>query len=198
MIKKSIIPFFLFFAIALASIAGSKDKKITLNTTASTLKWHAKKVTGEHYGKVPFVNGAFIVNGTTLKGGDFEINVDGLTVEDIKDERGNSRLTAHLKNNDFFATDQHPKAKFVITSAKKTKADSYDIQGDLTIKGITNKISFPATVKVDKSGVKASAVMKVDRTKYDIKYRSGNFFQNLGDKAIEDEFTMTVDLVANN
>lgn len=174
-----------------------KDRKLSVNTSTSTVKWHAKKVTGEHYGKVPLSNGVLMLDGNVLKGGSFEIDVNSLTVEDVKDEKSNGRLTAHLKNDDFFATDKFPKATFAITNAKKMAGDKYEIQGDLTIKGITNKITFPATVKSEKSLVKANATIKVDRTKFDIKFRSGNFFQNLGDKTIEDEFTLTVELVAD-
>ncbi len=174
-----------------------EDRKLSVNSSASTVKWHAKKVTGEHYGKVPLTNGVLVLDGNVLKGGNFEIDVNALTVEDVKDEKGNARLTAHLKNNDFFATDQFPKANLAITSVKKTTGDNYEIQGNLTIKGITNKVNFPAVVKADKNLIRANATIKVDRTKYDIKFRSGNFFENLGDKAIEDEFTLTVDLVAD-
>lgn len=195
--RYTLVCFISLLAITFMSAKVLKDRKLNVNTSASTVKWNAKKVTGEHYGKVPITSGNLLLDGNTLKGGSFEIDVNSLTVEDIKDEKGNSRLTAHLKNNDFFATDQFPKATLNITNVKKGKGDNYEIQGDLTIKGITNKLSFPATVKSEKSLVKANAVIKVDRTKFDIKFRSGNFFENLGDKAIEDEFTLTVELVAD-
>lgn len=196
--KKYTVTFMMaIVAFSLLAATMAKERKLSVNTSASTVKWHAKKVTGEHYGKVPLSSGNLLLDGNVLKGGNFEIDVNSLTVEDIKDEKGNGRLTAHLKNNDFFATDQFPKANFIITSVKKSTGDKYDIQGDLTIKGITNKVSFPATVKSEKSLVKANATIKVDRTKFDIKFRSGNFFENLGDKTIEDEFTLTVELVAD-
>ncbi|TDE12945.1 YceI family protein [Dyadobacter psychrotolerans] len=173
------------------------DKTLTVDTKSSTVTWGAKKVTGTHAGTVPLSSGSLIVDGDKLKGGTFVLDMKNLTVTDVKDADMNGKLTGHLKNADFFAVEAHPQAKFVITSVTAKGAGAYDITGKLTIKGITSDIKFPATVKSDGKKVTADAKISVDRTKYDIKFRSSNFFENLGDKAIDNDFTLDVNLVAN-
>ena len=116
----------------------------------------------------------------------------------IKDADGSARLEGHLKADDFFATDKFPKSTFVITKIDSKGTDQYAVKGNLTIKGITNEVEFPATIKMAKDQLTASAKIVVDRTKFDIKFRSGNFFENLGDKAIEDNFELNVELVASS
>lgn len=176
---------------------GKADKKLAVDTKSSSIEWGAKKVTGTHAGNVPINSGTLIVDGDKLKGGSFVLDVKNLTVTDVKDADMNGKLTGHLKNKDFFDVEAHPQAKFVITSVTPKAAGTYDVAGKLTIKGITSDIKFPATVKADAKKVTADAKIVVDRTKYDIKFRSSNFFENLGDKAIENDFTLNVSLVAN-
>lgn len=175
----------------------AKDKTLTVDTKSSKLVWGAKKVTGTHAGNIPLTSGSLIVDGDKLKGGNFVFDVKNLTVTDVKDAEMNGKLTGHLKSADFFAVDAHPEAKFVITSATPKGAGVYDVTGKLTIKGITDDVKFPATVKSAGGKVTADAKIVVDRTKYDIKFRSKNFFENLGDKAIDNDFTLDVSLVAN-
>ena len=173
------------------------DKTLAVDTKNSTVVWGAKKVTGTHAGNVPISSGSLILDGDKLKGGTFVLDMKNLTVTDVKDADMNGKLTGHLKNADFFAVDAHPQAKFVISTVTPKGAGTYDVTGKLTIKGITSDVSFPATVKSEGKKVLADAKITVDRTKYDIKFRSSNFFENLGDKAIHNDFTLDVNLVAN-
>lgn len=175
----------------------AKDKTLPVDAKSSKLVWGAKKVTGTHAGNIPLTSGSLVVDGDKLKGGSFVFDVKNLTVTDVKDAEMNGKLTGHLKSPDFFSVESHPEAKFVITSATPKGAGAYDVTGKLTIKGITNEVKFPATVKSDGKKVTADAKIVVDRTKYDIKFRSTNFFENLGDKAIDNDFTLEVSLVAN-
>ncbi|WP_341843562.1 YceI family protein [Chitinophaga caseinilytica] len=163
----------------------------------SKVAWLAKKVTGSHNGSISISGGDLQVDGSTLKGGSFTIDTRSMTVEDIKDANGNARLLNHLKSDDFFSVEKHPNATFTITSAKKKSGNEYDITGNLTIKGITQPITFPASVVVNGNQLNAKAAITIDRTKFDIKYRSKSFFENLGDKTIYDDFTIDVELVAN-
>ncbi|WP_025765270.1 YceI family protein [Dyadobacter tibetensis] len=181
---------------AFAETDGAKDKTLKVDTKNSKVVWHAKKVTGSHDGYVPITSGSLILDGEKLKGGTFLMDVKSLVVTDIKDNDMNGKLTNHLKSDDFFSVEKHPQAKLVITSATPTGGDKYNISGDLTIKGISEPVTFPATVKMNAGKVQAEAKVTVDRTKYDIKFRSTNFFENLGDKAIMDDFTLDVNLVA--
>jgi polyisoprenoid-binding protein YceI len=173
------------------------DKALSVDTKSSKVVWVGKKVTGEHTGLVPINSGSLILDKDKLKGGSFVLDMKALTVTDLTDNDSNGKLTGHLKNDDFFAVEKFPQSKLVITSVTPKGGDVYDIAGQLTIKGITNEVKFPATVKADAKKVTATAKIAVDRTKYDIKFRSTNFFENLGDKAISNDFILNVDLVAN-
>jgi len=194
--KKIIIYIAAFTSAALFSFKAGKEVSYKVDTQKSTLVWTGKKVTGEHKGNIPVSTGTLVVADNKLKGGNFELNVAGLTVTDITDPTGNGKLVGHLKNDDFFSTDKFPKATFAITSVTSKGGDNYDIAGNLTIKGITNPVTFPAVVKTDAKSLIATGVVTVNRTKFDIKFKSASFFENLGDKAIYDDFTLDVKLVA--
>lgn len=185
-----------------AAIAGgpakskAADKTLSIDTKASKVVWVGKKVTGEHTGTVPISSGTLILDKDKLKGGSFTLDTKSLTVTDLTDNDSNGKLTGHLKSPDFFAVEKFPQSKLDITSVTAKGAGVYDVTGKLTIKGITNDITFPATVKADGKAVSATAKITVDRTKYDIKFRSTNFFENLGDKAISNDFVLDVNLIA--
>ena len=108
----------------------------------------------------------------------------------MKEGEYKGKLEGHLKSDDFFGVETHPTAKLVFTDVKASGKNSYEVTGDLTIKGITKPVTFDVSVY----GSKATATMKVDRSLYDVKYGSGAFFDNLGDKTIYDEFDLVVDL----
>lgn len=162
----------------------------------SKVTWLAKKVTGEHSGNVKVSSGTLVLENNVLKGGSFDIDTRSISVTDVTDAEANGKLLGHLKSDDFFAVDKFPAAKFVISSVKATGAGQYDVKGKLTIKGITNDVSFPATIKTEGNKVQADAKITIDRTKYGIKFRSKNFFENLGDKTIYDDFDINVALAA--
>jgi polyisoprenoid-binding protein YceI len=167
----------------------------------STVGWHAKKVTGEHMGNVKIKSGSIVVDHHTPSRGEFVMDMNSITCTDIKDAGYNAKLVSHLKSDDFFGVEQHPEARLKIKSftpiagAKEGNAN-YTIQADLTIKGKTKEISFPATLNVSDRMITANAEIKIDRTDFDVRYGSGKFFDNLGDKMIYDEFTLKVDLTA--
>lgn len=189
----------LFNAAAIANGPGKNaaDKTLKVDTKASTINWGAKKVTGTHAGTVPLESGTLVVDNDKLKGGSFVADIKSLVVTDVTDKDMNGKLTNHLKSDDFFSVEKHPQAKLVIASVTPKGGNAYDVTGKLTIKGITQDVKFPATVTADAKKVTANAKVTVDRTKYDIKFRSTNFFENLGDKAIDNDFTLDVNLVAN-
>jgi len=115
--------------------------------------------------------------------------MNSLTATDLTGEY-QGKLNGHLKADDFFGTEKHPTATLVFKKIVAKTASVYAITADLTIKGITKPVSFDLTVNANS----ATTAFKVDRTKYDIKYNSGNFFQNLGDKTINDDFELAVAL----
>jgi len=167
------------------------------NASKSEVKWKAAKVSGEHWGYVGIKDGYLELSDGNITGGKFNINMASLTVEDLEDAEWNGKLKGHLNSDDFFSTGTYKTATLLIKDAKKVKGNEYKITGDLTIKGIKKPITFPATIASEGDKITGTANIKVDRTKYDIKYNSGSFFENLGDKMIYDEFDLMVKLVAN-
>lgn len=184
--------------IAIGAFFASNDifAPATVSKTESQVTWKASKVTGEHWGYVPIKNAALDVNGGKITGGSFDMDMVNLTVEDLTDEKSKGNLTNHLKSDDFFSVEKFNTSTFKITDVKSTSATDYTITGDLTIKGITKPITFPAKVAVAGNKMTATGTIKFDRTHYDIKFRSGNFFENLGDRMIYDEVNLDVKLVA--
>lgn len=190
---------------ALALGGGNKKTKAadtyTVDAGASKVEWGAEKVTGKHNGTLVLQSGTVAVNGGRLTGGEFTLDMTSIKVLDLEDPGYNAKLTGHLKSDDFFSVEKHPTSQFKITSVAPLKGaaagqPNYTVNGDLTIKGITNRISFPATVTVAGNQLTAMGTTKVDRTKYDIKYRSASIFSDLGDKAISNDMTITFNVVA--
>ena len=168
---------------------------------SSKLTWLGKKVTGEHTGNINIANGNLLIAKNKLVGGTFEIDMNSITATDITDAEYNGKFVGHMKSDDFFATAKYPKAAFKITSLAPIKGAkpgeaNYNVTGNLTIKGITNPVTFPATVKVEGNKATAQGTATIDRTKYDIKYGSKSFFESIGDKAINDDFTLNFNVVA--
>jgi len=176
----------------------AKDISYTVDAQQSKLVWNAKKVTGEHSGLAPVKSGSLVLNNGKLKGGSFEINLKDLSVTDLKDPEYNAKLTGHLKNDDFFSVEKFPVAKLDIVSATPAGVNKYTVKGKLTIKGITNEISFPAEVIATGKSLTANAKIAIDRTKYNIRYNSKSFFSTIGDKAIDDTFNLDVTLIASD
>jgi polyisoprenoid-binding protein YceI len=183
---------FIVAAIATLMSFNVKDHEYKIDIQKSKITWIGKKVTGQHIGTINLAEGSFKVKGHKINGGSFIIDMTSL-----KDGEGNQKLEGHLKSDDFFSTDKNPTATFVTSKIESKGSDQYVVKGNLTIKGVTNEIEFPATIQIVNGQINAKAKILVDRTKFDIKFRSGNFFENLGDKAIEDNFELNVDLVGS-
>lgn len=167
----------------------------TVDTTKSFIAWKGYKVTGQHNGKVMLKGGNLEFDNGVLKSGSFEIDMTTITCEDLPN--GGERLVGHLKSEDFFGVEKFPVAKFATTKVfpVDTKGN-YRITGNLTIKSTTKEIKFNAMVVEETGEKKATAKITIDRSDYDIRYGSGTFFENLGDKTIYDEFELEVTLVA--
>lgn len=173
-------------ATATSPIDGEKKE---VNTETSKVTWKAYKVTGSHTGTVDLQSGALMFDGDKLTGGEFVVDMPTLISTDLDGEY-KGKLEGHLKSDDFFGVATHPTSKLVFTNVTASGKNSYKVTGDLTIKGITKPITFDVSIY----GSKATATLKVDRAEYDVRYGSGSFFENLGDKTIYDEFDLVVDL----
>jgi polyisoprenoid-binding protein YceI len=165
----------------------------------STLGWVGKKVGGQHNGTVALKDGSVQVKGNQLTGGTFTFDMTSIKVDDLKDAEWNGKLVSHLKADDFFGVEKNPTATFVITKVQAIKADAQgnnaQISGNLTIKGKTNPVTFPAKVGVKDGVASASGVATVDRTKYGVQYGS-TLFGAAADKAIDDNFTLSFNVIA--
>ncbi|WP_340202844.1 YceI family protein [Ascidiimonas sp. W6] len=188
--KRTILNLSLILTVILSSVAFTNiaDKK-EVKTTESTVTWKGYKVTGSHEGTVNLKSGFLTFEADKLVGGEFVVDMTSLSSTDLEGEY-KGKLDGHLKSDDFFGVKNHPTAKLVITETKATGKNKYEVTGDLTIKNKTNPITFDLSVY----GSKATGALKIDRSKYDVRYGSGSFFDNLGDKTIYDEFDLVVDL----
>ncbi len=173
-----------------------KNETFTIDAGRSSIEWIGKKVTGQHNGTIKLASGQLLMSGNAVKGGAFTIDMNSIACSDLEGEYG-QKLVGHLKADDFFSVEKNPTSKFEITKVTSKGANRVTITGNLTIKGITQPLTFPATVKKQGDALVAVAKgVKVNRTKYDIKYGSKSFFASIGDKAIDDEFELAINLVA--
>ena len=166
----------------------AQTKKV--DVSKSNITWVGKKVTGQHSGTVNLKDGSLKFDGNKLTGGVFTVDMNSINVTDLKANEGKEKLEGHLKNDDFFGTEKYPTAKLVFKNITAKGNGIYVITADLTIKNKTNPVTFNMTVKGDS----ATTSFDIDRTKYDIKYGSGSFFDGLGDKTIKDNFDLVVNL----
>lgn len=171
---------------------GQKSETFTVNPSKSLVKWAGKKIVGGNTeGTILVGKGSLEFASKKLKSGEIVMDAKSIT-----SEKASPRLVAHLKNQDFFDVEKFPTASFVLSSVKTDK-NVAQISGKMTIKGITKDLTFPAEVTYSKDVVVAKAVgIKVNRTLYDVKYRSGSLFSGLGEGAIEDDFVLDITLVA--
>jgi len=165
------------------------EEKKAVKTESSKVVWKGYKVTGSHEGTINLKSGFLIFNEGNLTGGEFVMDMNSLITTDLEGEY-KGKLEGHLKSDDFFGVEKNPTATLIFKEVKSTGKNSYKVTGDLTIKGITNTVIFDLSVY----GNKANVSLKIDRTKYDVRYGSTSFFDNLKDKAIYDEFDLVADL----
>jgi len=166
-----------------------EDGKKTVKTESSTVTWKGYKVTGSHMGSIAIKEGALEFKDGKLVGGEFTINMTSIVNTDMEGEY-KAKLEGHLKSDDFFGVATYPTSKLVFNKVKSTGKNSYEVTAALTIKDKTNPVTFDISVY----GNKATANIKIDRTKFGVRYGSASFFDDLQDKAIYDEFDLITDL----
>lgn len=159
----------------------------TVEISDGTILWKGSKITSDsHEGTLTISKGALTFEGDTLAGGTFTVDMNSIVCTDLSGSYA-QKLVGHLMSDDFFAVAEHPEATLTITNAEKTEG-GYNVTGDFTIRGITHPETF--VLKLD--GNKATADLVIDRSKYNVKYASGSFFENLGDKLIKDALELSV------
>ena len=157
----------------------------------SKIKWTGKEITtSSHYGTLKFVEGEIKFQPEAVTG-KVVVDMESLSVDDLTGG-SKARLEGHLRSDDFFSVSSHKSSTIEVTSSKKN-GDDFDIDGVLTINGISHPISFVLSV----DNKVATSKLTFDRSKYDVRFRSGTFFENLGDKLILDDIELEVELHLN-
>ena len=162
-----------------------------VDTTASSAKWIGKKATGEHNGSIKIKEGKLELAGNELTGGFFIMDMNSISCEDLPG-KGKLKLENHLKSDDFFGVEKYPTATFTITKVKNKGNNNYQVKGNMTIKDITNEIEFTTQVAKRSAGLVAKASLTIDRSKFNVRYGSGSFFDELGDRLIYDDFELAI------
>lgn len=183
--KKLITLLFIGFSL---SLFAQTTKKI--NVEKSVLDWKGYKIAGHHEGTIKFSDGALTYRDSELVGGYFVVDMATIECTDLS-KGGRERLERHLKDKDFFDVESHPYTMLNFLNIKTNANGTYTVIGELEIKGIKQKITFDFKV----SDNTATTSFQIDRTKFDIKYRSESLFPELADRAIKDNFDISVNLV---
>ena len=163
-------------------------EKKEIKVENSSVVWKGYKVTGSHEGTIDVKSGSLTFKDGELKDGEISINMRSITSTDLDGEY-KGKLEGHLKSDDFFGVEKHPTATLKLTKVKHDGKNAYEATGDMTIKGITHPVDLTISVY----GNKANATIKIDRSKFDVRYGSTSFFDGLKDKAIYDEFDLIAD-----
>lgn len=169
------------------------EKYFMIDTKESVVKWKGSNSFGSHAGYVSISKGELMIEKEQLLGGAMEINMNTIVDEA---HQGTSGLIKHLKDHDFFDVNKFPMSAISITKVETISSEEIKVTADLTIKGITNPVSFPAKLEVKDKIVKANSSFVIDRTKWDVRYNSGKFYDNLADKTISDSIEFNISIVA--
>ena len=193
--KKIVLALFMV-GLLLSSFSIEESETFNALVEESTITWAASRPGKTHDGTLALSKGNFVFEGEKLVGGEFLINMNSIKVTDIKPGKMNDKLVNHLRSADFFDVENHATGAFAISSTE-TKEGKTLVNGQLTLKGISNPVTFLADVSNDGTTVTLkTGEFKIDRTKWDIKYRSGKFFDDLKNKLIYDDIVITVDVKA--
>lgn len=176
------------------------SKKLPVNTADSKVTWIGKHPTREHTGYVKLSSGELVLDKNEITGGSFVIDLNSIVCLDLKDEGMNGKLVGHLKSADFFDVQKYPTAKFVISKVTKLSGAAkatHKIEGNLTMKNITKKVEFEASINLLNGKLSAnSAPFTINRTLWGVNYNSKSIFAELKDDFIYDDMTLSIDLVS--
>ncbi len=162
----------------------------SIDAATSTVQWKGSKITGgAHEGLVKLKEGGLQLTDGVITAGKFTIDMTTISCTDLEGGM-RDKLVGHLNSADFFDVENHKTANLAITGADAQN----NVKANLTIKGKTHPVTFPAKVTESNGTVTATATITVDRSKYDVRYGSNSFFDNLGDKAIDNNISFTVTL----
>jgi polyisoprenoid-binding protein YceI len=170
---------------------GGESGNFKILTDVSSVEWKGKKVGGEHVGTIKLQEGALTVENGKITSGNITVNMGTIENKDLSGDM-KAKLEGHLKSADFFDVSKFPEATFKITEVKSPakSGGKHTVTGEITIKGKTEVISFPALIKLKDGKFAATGERTIDRSKFDVRYGSKTFFEDIGDKMIYDDFTL--------
>ena len=170
--------------------------KFLIQQASSTVNWTGKKVLGLHTGSINVADGYIEITDSIIEGGEIQIDMTSIVITDIEDKKTSQDFFEHLLNDDFFSVDKFKTSKLVINGGSKIENNKAKIEGTLIIKDISHPISFIASIKIFTDTLHSLGEVIIDRTLYNIRYGSGKFIDNLGDKLIYDDFILQFKLIA--
>ncbi len=179
----------------------TKGKTLAVSKADSKINWLGKKVTGQHNGTIDVLNGEVMVDNGKVTGGKVVIDMKTIKNLDLTDAETNTKLVKHLSSADFFESDKYPTSTLELVKVEELKDATKPnvnstVTANLTMKDVTKSITFPAEIKIENGALTAKADFDIDRTDWNIKYGSGKFFDNLGDKMINDKFNLNISVIA--
>ena len=192
---------FLICGFAIANGPGTTKTIYQADKETSSVTWKGKKVTNEHNGTLGMKDATIIMDGENFVSANIVFDMNEITCTDLNEEYG-AKLIGHLKSDDFFSVASHPTAlfrasEFTMLRAPDENGNNYRVTGNLTIKGVTNEISFPDSIKSAEETLKINGTAIFDRSKWNIRYGSGSFFDDLGDQLIYDDVEISFSITAS-
>lgn len=169
------------------------EKYFIIDTKKSVVAWKGSGVHGKHEGYVYISKGELMIASGQLMGGTVEIDMSTIEGED---HRSDNNLINHLKDPDFFDVKKFPFSTIEIIKVDSINGESRRVTGNLTVKGITHPVAFPAKMEVKDRIVRANGKVVIDRTQWGIRYKSGKFYDNLADQTISDSIEFQIKIVA--
>lgn len=190
---KNLFPLALLILFSLSLTAAASD--FSVNAEKSKVVWIGTKVAGSHTGEIRLAGGKLKVEKSELLGGEINVDMTSITTTDLSGEWAD-KLIGHLKSDDFFSVKKHKVANFKISKVSKAKKGKVTLMGSLTIKGKSHPAKFIGTIRIQNKNLEGKGRLEFDRTKYNIRYGSGKFFQGLGDKMIHDKVILDIEIKA--
>lgn len=177
------------------SLHTGNEKYFMIDTKESVVTWKGSSLNGlnTQTGYIYISKGELMIENGQLMGGIIEVDMN--TIED-KNHGTDNNLVNHLKDPDFFEVIKFPFSTIAITKVASINDENKNITGNLTIKGITHSVTFPAQIEVKDGIVKANAKLVIDRTKWDVRYKSAKFYDNLANQTMSDSIEYHIKIVA--
>lgn len=165
----------------------------TVDTKESTFDWTAQKQvikTWTDRGTVSALSGSIVFENGQVKNGEVVVDMNSISVKSTGAGNGQDKLTGHLKSADFFDVVKYPTAKISVS-----KVENQIAMASLTVKDVTKPVTFPIQVNEKNGIIVVSGKITIDRSQFGVKFGSTSFFENLGDNAINNDFTIDFSLV---